>query len=168
MAKREIIAVKGSKCLTLRDVGLDKIFLQELALKEKPEDKTVAQVVGTATSYRVEENKRFEDNDFLRFRGSFHMVNVLTGETVTAGSCILPGIAESMVGADLAMSEGGVEFAISIGIKYDPDAATSYRFTGTAYKEPGPSKFDHLLERLPAQPMLTGRSQKKIGKNGKS
>lgn len=70
--------------------------------------------------------------EYVRFVGEFVGVNLLTGERMGSGSCILPGAAEANVYGSIGpLDERGhakntVEFAIEVYAVYDAESATGY------------------------------------------
>lgn len=83
----------------------------------------LAKIYGIASKAAPDES---EYGAFIRFKGRFRGVNFETGETYEAGAMILPATAQDMLAGVLEGTEGSVEFAFEIAVKYDATSAVKY------------------------------------------
>lgn len=73
---------------------------------------------------------------YLKFRGKFEAVNIVTGELFTSMNLILPPIAEELV-EDALTREGvsSVDFALKVGVRRDDDAISGYQWVAESVTE---------------------------------
>lgn len=83
-------------------------------------------IVGQVTGYKIGNSDKGE---YVKFSGSFMAVNKDSGEMFRSGVAILPGAAPGLLVGALDGGASGVEFAFSVGAKYDPTAVTKYVYT---------------------------------------
>jgi hypothetical protein len=113
-----------------------------------PEKQTeLMTVVGVCTGTRTGSTQY---GDFTGLRGTFHAVNLETGEAFRSSQCFLADDVTDMITSQLVM-EGveSVEFAFSIGVK-PSDAPIGYEYTAKPLLEPGENDpLEGLMKRLP-------------------
>ncbi len=87
--------------------------------------------------------------DWVKFKGQFNVINLLTGEQTISGTCMLPGVASELLeGAMLgAETDNSVEFAFDIILVPDDTSMVGYRYEAKPLIE---AKEDDPLLRLMA------------------
>lgn len=112
--------------LTIKGCGFGVTTIKEIVNKDN-EKADLLKVVGITTGAKAGQTDKGE---YLKLMGDFRAVNMQTGETFQAASCILPSfISDSL--AEALKSSPRVEFAIMVGAKYDASAITEYIYTVT-------------------------------------
>lgn len=120
--------------LTLKNCGLSVAVIKEHCTPESTSVELL-RVVGITTSAKPGQTDKGE---YLRLMGDFRAVSMLTGEAFTSAQCILPSFISETLGEALKTSPR-VEFALSIGAKFDSSAVTGYVFTVHPLIEAAPS-----------------------------
>lgn len=128
------MAVEILRKLTIKNAGFSVGVIKELVSEENPKV-DLLKIVGITTGARPGQTDKGE---YLRLLGDFRAVNMTTGETFQAASCILPSFISDSLGEALKQSQS-VEFAIMVGVKHAADAITGYEYTVTPLIESKPS-----------------------------
>lgn len=111
------------KRLTINNCGFDIEKIKEALGKN--ESVQLLKIVGISKSSHVGQTSL---SQYLRLKGKFLGVNLITGKMYESNACILPNfIIESI--ADALQSNSDVEFGLKIGVKSKPNTVTGYEFT---------------------------------------
>lgn len=125
---------------------VSKITVASIGAQPKPhsveegEKRAICVFYGEARSSKIGQT---QFGDFLKFSGNFGAVNMKTGERFRSGSLILPAIMENILDSAIKETEGAVQFAIEVGVKYSEKGNTGYEYTVRPLLEP--SENDPLL-----------------------
>lgn len=125
--------------LTVASLNINPVEL--IATMAEGESKVVASIIGRATHY-TESPSRFDTTKTdVRFKGAFEGLNLLTGETVEATSCFLPGAAPDAVQAaidGMGEDENAIDFAVLVSIKKQKkrDGSDGYVFGIAVPRQP--------------------------------
>lgn len=121
-----------AKKLTLKGLGWDADTLKEW-VSENPKETEIATVKCLVSSMEREQSTLKADQSNVRFRGEFHGVNLVTGQTLSAVQAFFPGAAEGYLENVKAQNDGAVMTAMVITVKADKGSggrmsATGYQF----------------------------------------
>lgn len=135
--------------ISVGKLGFNKADLQELVLTDKKKDHVLFHVVGQAVSAEPKTSDKYENNDYVQFKGSFEAVIEKTKEAVRSGKLILPSIIENEIAAVIA--QGGIaQIALTITVKFSEKAGTSYAFGCTTYGESENDPMEALKQLIPS------------------
>ena len=130
-------------------MGFSKPDLQELVIGDKKKDHVLFHVVGQAVSAEPKTSDKYENNDYIQFKGSFEAINAKTGEAIRSGKLILPSIIENEIASVIAA--GGIaQIALTITVKYAEKLATSYTFGCLTYGETENDPMEALKQLIPS------------------
>ena len=126
------------------------------------EKTAIMRVVGIARSMQAGEG---DYGPWVKFKGTFQGINLLTGEEMTAPYCLLPEVAsclvENQLGADDVTS---VEFGFDLYIK-PSDTPIGFEYLAEPLVEPtGADPLAHLSKSLPAPPKVNQKALPALGK----
>jgi len=133
--------------LTIRNCGWPVADIKDALTIEKTDatsgkksyrmdgEKALLKIVGRSTAAKPGQS---DNGEYVKLLGSFHAVNLVTGETFESGQCILPNFVSEQLAAALVESQA-VEFALEIGVKADDASVTGYVFTVRPLIKPEPT-----------------------------
>jgi hypothetical protein len=130
--------------LTIRTCGFDTATVK-MALGSEP-SVSLLRIAGIAQEGQPGQTDKGE---YLKLKGEFRAVNMVTGEMFEAATAILPSFITDRIAA--AIKAGPVEFALEIGVKSDPSSVTGYQYTAQPLVDAKPS--DRLAGLLQASGM---------------
>ena len=128
-------AAQGNFLRKITVAGIGATPDLEVLLKQSGKQMLVARVYGVARRAKPEMGKEGR-GDYVKFYGQFKAVNVVTGESFVSGALILPGVVQDQLYGAMDGDVQGVEFAVDIGAKYDPDAVTKYVYFAKSLIKP--------------------------------
>jgi len=170
MSKEQINATRLPMITSAR-VGFDKAAVQKLVLSDEDKVFDLFHVVGSATQAIVKASKDYEDKESIEFRGSFLVINAITGERFKSGKLYLPSVVEAEIAAQV-QSNGLVELAVTVTAEYAEKAATSYTYNIKSYGKEDNRAFDTMLALIPGfTPALeapAAKEEAKAAKGGKA
>jgi len=149
----DFMVISPIKKITMGKIGLEQAILTELAVKQKDQKFIpIAKIVGSAQHAKPEESDDGKQS-WLRFRGVFKAVNIITGEESTSGVMILPGVAEGVVAMGLLggseeeqAKKIATEFALVIGIEPVLNSkGAPYEFRCKSFGDNNSDAFSRLL-----------------------
>jgi hypothetical protein len=154
--------MKTIKKITSKDLGFSKSTIQEIVFKEKDPKKTIPLYAIDATILKatVEENEKNDYGEYVKFGGSFNQIDLYTGDLLcSSGVMILPEVASDLLASQLARLQdqnpkGHIESIFTIGVKYDENAATSYKFTVDFHNDFIPHNKEKYIGVLPTMKAL--------------
>jgi hypothetical protein len=129
--------VQISKKVTVGSLGLNRAQLQALVAGwAEGQEADVATIYGNAAKVERKPNKEDPSKTDVRFVGMFEGVNLMTGETIVAGSTFLPSAVSGMLEAAVDNASQGVEFSCLISVKKVEKSITGYVFTVRMARDP--------------------------------
>ena len=131
--------------LTIKTCGFD-VTSVKMALS----DHESVQLLRIAGIVQEGQPGQTDKGEYLRLKGEFRAINLITAEVFEAATAILPSFITDRLST--ALKGGPVEFAIEIGVKRDPSSVTGYEYTAQPLVDAKPS--DRLAGLLQASGML--------------
>lgn len=123
--------------LTIKGIIGGKVDIEKV-LKKEGKKMDLCSIYGIARRFKADQS---DLGSFVRFYGRFRAVNLETGEVTEAPQIIVPGIVQDQLyaamGNEAEVKE--VQFAVRVGVKYDPEAATKYVYYAQTLEEPSES-----------------------------
>jgi len=130
--------------MTIKTIGFD-VATVKMALGET-ESVELFRIAGICNEGQPGQTDKGE---YLRLKGEFRGVNLITGEMFESAVAILPDFITDRISE--ALRAGPVEFALEVGVKRDPSSVTGYQYTARPLVEAKPS--DRLAGLLQASGM---------------
>lgn len=134
--------------LTIRTCGFD-VATVKMALGTE-QSVSLLRIAGIAQEGQPGQTDKGE---YLKLKGEFRAVNMVTGEIFEAATAILPSFVTDRIAT--ALKAGPVEFALEVGVKADPTSVTGYQYTAAPLVDAKPS--DRLAGLLQASGMMHTR-----------
>jgi hypothetical protein len=135
------MAIRASSTVTIKRIMTGKPPRSETALPHPdPErrgekyfpiiEQNLCAIIGRADSLSMGES---DYGAYAKFHGQFEGKNLLTGETLMAGNCILPPVAEALTLAAVAEAQrndknAAINIAFVVGVLDRPLSAVGYEF----------------------------------------
>lgn len=140
------------KKITVKSVigDVKKIF------KGVTEKTAIMRVVGIARSMQAGES---DYGPWVKYKGTFNGINLITGEEMTAPYCLLPEVASCLIENQLS-AEGvtSIEFGFDLYIK-PSDTPIGFEYLAEPLVEPKDADpLSHLSKSLPAPPKVNKKA----------
>lgn len=147
------------KKISVAAMGLTTRGLEELAAAHKPKVISVLRVWGIVSG-REPGTSQF--GDYMRFKGEFAAINLVSGEEARAQSALLPQLGETVVNSlfDKAAKDGGtaqIGLEITVEVNESQKGGTKFRYGVKPLIEgKGEDALTIMAKALPAPAMLRG------------